>query len=248
MRLSIQGNLPKDRKDRLNGRSTRSDSRAGLHRPPFRTADRDPVRWATVLVADHTRDDSVPAIARPTSARDAPERFALAGLSMGGYVAMEVMRQAPERVSRLALLDTSARPDSVEAEPGSRAADRPRRDRPLRGDPFRCSGRGSSIPTSGRSRLLQDISLAMLRETGPDGLYPPAAGHHGPARFPAGPARHRDPDSRARWGRGCHHSAGDRPGDGGNDRMVFARRRARGGAPVDPRAAGAGDSRPSGYG
>ena len=41
-----------------------------------------------------------------------PGPFALAGLSMGGYVAFEVMRRAPERVSRLALLDTSARPDT----------------------------------------------------------------------------------------------------------------------------------------
>ncbi|MTI18257.1 alpha/beta fold hydrolase [Rhodobacteraceae bacterium RKSG542] len=45
----------------------------------------------------------------------APERFALAGLSMGGYIAMEVMRIAPERVSRLALLSTNARADTPEA-------------------------------------------------------------------------------------------------------------------------------------
>lgn len=45
---------------------------------------------------------------------EAPERFALAGLSMGGYVALEILRQAPERVERLALLDTSARADSEE--------------------------------------------------------------------------------------------------------------------------------------
>lgn len=38
---------------------------------------------------------------------NAPPRFALAGLSMGGIVAMEVFRQAPERVTRLALLDTN---------------------------------------------------------------------------------------------------------------------------------------------
>ena len=44
----------------------------------------------------------------------APDRFALAGLSMGGYVCMEIMRQAPERVERLALLDTSGRADSAE--------------------------------------------------------------------------------------------------------------------------------------
>jgi pimeloyl-ACP methyl ester carboxylesterase len=68
----------------------------------------------TIMIADHTRDDSVAAIAARLL-REAPERFAVAGLSMGGYIALEVMRQAPERVARLALLDTSARPDSVEA-------------------------------------------------------------------------------------------------------------------------------------
>lgn len=46
--------------------------------------------------------------------RAAPPRFALVGLSMGGHVALEIMRQAPERVSRLALLNTSARPDTPE--------------------------------------------------------------------------------------------------------------------------------------
>ncbi|MEZ0171062.1 alpha/beta fold hydrolase [Microvirga sp. TS319] len=67
-----------------------------------------------VVVADHKQDDSIPAIAARLL-KDAPQRFALAGLSMGGYVAMEVMRQAPERIERLALLDTSARPDTPEA-------------------------------------------------------------------------------------------------------------------------------------
>ena len=43
-----------------------------------------------------------------------PERFALAGLSMGGYVALEITRSVPERVVRLALLDTSARADTPE--------------------------------------------------------------------------------------------------------------------------------------
>jgi pimeloyl-ACP methyl ester carboxylesterase len=66
------------------------------------------------LVADHRRDDSMEAIARRLL-DETPERFALAGLSMGGYICLEVMRQAPERVTRLALLDTSARPDSEEA-------------------------------------------------------------------------------------------------------------------------------------
>lgn len=42
----------------------------------------------------------------------APERFALAGMSLGGYVVWEVLRRAPQRVTRLALLDTSARPET----------------------------------------------------------------------------------------------------------------------------------------
>jgi pimeloyl-ACP methyl ester carboxylesterase len=67
-----------------------------------------------IMVADHARDDSVNGIAaRLLSA--APDRFDLAGLSMGGYVAMEILRQAPERVERLALLDTTARPDTEQA-------------------------------------------------------------------------------------------------------------------------------------
>src|SRR5690606_28583873 len=44
------------------------------------------------------------------------------GLSMGGYIALEIMRQAPERVLALALLDTSARPDTEEASANRRTA------------------------------------------------------------------------------------------------------------------------------
>jgi pimeloyl-ACP methyl ester carboxylesterase len=68
-------------------------------------------RFGPVTVADHTRDDSMTAIARRILAA-APPRFALAGLSMGGYVALEVTRQAPERVVKLALLDTAARAET----------------------------------------------------------------------------------------------------------------------------------------
>ncbi len=53
---------------------------------------------------------------------DAPARFALAGLSMGGYVAMEILRQAPTRVSRLALLDTKATLDPPEVTATRQAA------------------------------------------------------------------------------------------------------------------------------
>lgn len=65
------------------------------------------------MVADLKIDDSIAAMARRTLAA-APASFALAGLSMGGYVALEIMRQAPERVTRLALLDTSAAADTTE--------------------------------------------------------------------------------------------------------------------------------------
>ena len=68
---------------------------------------------ADVVVGDLTRVDSVAAMARQILDA-APPLFALAGFSMGGYVAFEIMRQAPARVSRLALLDTSARPDAPE--------------------------------------------------------------------------------------------------------------------------------------
>ena len=70
-----------------------------------------------VTVADHRRDADVAAIAARILA-DAPPRFALAGLSMGGYVAFAMLRQAPERIVRLALLDTSARPDTPEQSAG----------------------------------------------------------------------------------------------------------------------------------
>lgn len=76
---------------------------------------------ATIIVADTLQDDSLPAMAARLLAA-APPRFALAGLSMGGYVAQEVMRQAPERVDRLALLDTNARADLEEQKNNRRAS------------------------------------------------------------------------------------------------------------------------------
>ena len=70
-------------------------------------------RAGPVMIADHTRDDSMGAIARGILGT-APPRFALAGLSMGGYIAFEILRQAPERIAKVAFLDTSARADTPE--------------------------------------------------------------------------------------------------------------------------------------
>ncbi|HEX6957383.1 MAG TPA: alpha/beta fold hydrolase [Ferrovibrio sp.] len=64
--------------------------------------------------------DSMTDMARAVLA-EAPEKFALCGLSMGGYICHEIMRQAPERVTKLALLDTSARPDTPEQTQRRRA-------------------------------------------------------------------------------------------------------------------------------
>lgn len=75
--------------------------------PPL--AARTPIR-----IAETRLDDSLGAMAERILAA-APERFALAGLSMGGYVCFELIRRAPDRVTRLALLDTQARADSPEA-------------------------------------------------------------------------------------------------------------------------------------
>jgi pimeloyl-ACP methyl ester carboxylesterase len=119
-----------------------------------------------IVVADHRQDDSMAAIAQRLL-RNAPDRFALAGLSMGGYVALEVMRQAPERVSRLALLDTTARPDTPET--------RQNRERQIA---LAEAGRFEDIFTSLWPRLvhadrqsdkaLQEIMFGMMRETGPE--------------------------------------------------------------------------------
>jgi pimeloyl-ACP methyl ester carboxylesterase len=118
----------------------------------------------TIVVADHTQDDSIPAIAARLL-KDAPERFALAGLSMGGYVALEVMRQAPGRVERLALLDTSARPDTPEAS----------RDR-ARLIALAQAGRFEDVypkawprlvhPDRQSDKALQEVIFGMMRETG----------------------------------------------------------------------------------
>lgn len=74
-----------------------------------------PAVWAYggVTIADNRRDTTMTAMAQRLLDA-APGRFVLGGLSMGGYVALEVMRLAPERVAGLALISTSARPDTPE--------------------------------------------------------------------------------------------------------------------------------------
>lgn len=67
----------------------------------------------TPVFADTTRDDNFEDMAR-TALAAAPARFAVAGLSMGGILAFEIWRQAPERVTHLAILNSNAYADSDE--------------------------------------------------------------------------------------------------------------------------------------
>lgn len=68
---------------------------------------------AECIVADHTRQDSMRAIVE-SILEMAPERFHLVGLSMGGYIALEMAEHAPERMKKLVLMDTSAQADRPE--------------------------------------------------------------------------------------------------------------------------------------
>ena len=68
-----------------------------------------------VEVADLTNAETISELAASVLKATSAERFVLIGLSLGGYVAFEIMRQAPERVAGLVLIDTTARPDNAEA-------------------------------------------------------------------------------------------------------------------------------------
>ncbi len=68
-----------------------------------------------IMVAPMTQHDSMQALAEAVLAC-APPRFALAGLSMGGILAMEMLRQAPQRVLGLALMDTNPLAEAPEVQ------------------------------------------------------------------------------------------------------------------------------------
>ncbi len=71
-------------------------------------------QYANVMVAEPYYSDNIHGMAVDILSK-APDKFALAGISMGGYISMEIMRIAPERVTRVAFLNTNARADSEEA-------------------------------------------------------------------------------------------------------------------------------------
>jgi len=140
----------------------------GLLTSPRLYGEQLPYLWrlGPVTIAAITHDDSIGAMAGRILA-DAPPRFALAGLSMGGYVAFEVMRRAAGRVAGLALLNTTARLD------GPARTERRRAQIALAG-----SGRFGEIadqllpllvhPDRVGEPALRDLVRVMADETGPD--------------------------------------------------------------------------------
>lgn len=76
---------------------------------------------AQPMIANLTLDADISAMAA-RALENAPPKFALAALSMGGYVAFEILRQQPHRVTRIALFSTSAAPDSAERAAQRRTA------------------------------------------------------------------------------------------------------------------------------
>ncbi|NNE78637.1 MAG: alpha/beta fold hydrolase [Silicimonas sp.] len=118
-----------------------------------------------VLVAPLTGADTMSALATAVLAI-APPRFALAGLSMGGIVAMEMIRQAPDRISRLALLDTNALADP----PGFAAKREAQVEKALSGE-LRSVMRDEMKPnylTDGPDRdAILDLCMEMAEDLGP---------------------------------------------------------------------------------
>lgn len=74
-------------------------------------------------VADITQAGSLEDMAQAALER-APKRFTLVGFSLGGFVAQEILRQAPKRVERLALLNTACRVDSARRQESRDATNR----------------------------------------------------------------------------------------------------------------------------
>ena len=123
---------------------------------------------AELRVVETDKADSVEAIAAHALAQ-APSSFALVGFSMGGYVAFEMLRQAPDRIDRLALIDTSARPDTPDLR---------RRREQMLAQVAICQFRGVTNrllpqlvhPSRLQDRPLIDVLQAMALAVGKDGF------------------------------------------------------------------------------
>ena len=99
--------------------------------------------------------------------KNAPPNFALAGLSMGGIVAMEVLRQAPERVSRLALLDTNPLAEQPEVKARRAPQIAAVRDGRLR-SVMREEMKPNYLADGPNQGAILDLCMAMATDLGPD--------------------------------------------------------------------------------
>ncbi|MEY1554785.1 alpha/beta fold hydrolase [Yoonia sp. R2331] len=110
--------------------------------------------------------DTVAALAADVLAQ-APPCFAIAGLSMGGIVAMEVLRQAPDRVDRIALLDTNPKAE----HPNFAASREPQIAKVAKGDliPVMRDEMKPNYLTDGPNRAaILDLCMDMAADLGPD--------------------------------------------------------------------------------
>lgn len=121
-----------------------------------------------VVVADLSTADDIGLLARQVLDR-APPAFALLGLSMGGYVAFEILRRAPERVSHLALCCTRAEPDTEAIAAQRQALVARARDEGI-ARIARELAAGWIAPTARERDRLIELVVAMAEGTGVDGF------------------------------------------------------------------------------
>jgi pimeloyl-ACP methyl ester carboxylesterase len=126
---------------------------------------------AEVQVSEHGMQDSLPGMAR-TILANAPPRFAVAGHSMGGRIALEVCRAAPDRVTGVALMDTGQHPVPAGEAGEQEAAGRYRLLEIARRDGMRAMAhewvRGMVHPTRLADQALIDGILDMFESKSPD--------------------------------------------------------------------------------
>lgn len=127
-----------------------------------------PALWqfGPVQVADHKRGSTMGEIAAAILA-DAPPRFALGGFSMGGYIVFEMLRQAADRITRLALIDTMARldtPEGLQKRHDAIALARAGKHRQLVAANYPASVHPQNVDNS----VIRDTSIRMAVENGPD--------------------------------------------------------------------------------
>lgn len=124
--------------------------------------------YPDMRVMEMTGAETTPALAARLLS-NAPEQFALAGFSLGGIVALEMAAQAPERITRLALIDTTPRPDLAANAALRRAAVAKARAEGMDGYIIDAWSRLVS-PANTANTALRDVILAMARDAGADVL------------------------------------------------------------------------------